>query len=91
MKKTNLIAYMIDENLKLKRRVKTLEALLSEKSSLKEQFSVKEICEMYGIERKTFDNYRRDGLKVIQLKPNAHIFVKKSDFDNFLKTNNNGR
>jgi hypothetical protein len=88
--KISLASYMMNENLKLKRRIKALESLLSEKSNLKEQFTVKEICEMYGIERKTFDNYRRNGLKVIQLKPNAHIFIKKSDFDNFLKTNNNG-
>lgn len=86
--KASLATYVINENLKLKRRIKILESLLSEKSSLKEQFSVKEICEMYGIQRRTFDNYRRDGLKVVQLKPNAHIFVKKSDFEKFLKTNN---
>jgi hypothetical protein len=86
-----LTKYVIREFQKLKKENRIIRELLMEKSNFKEQFSVEEICAMYGIERKTFDKYRKMGLKVTQIRPNAKIYIKKTDFDKFLKTNSNGR
>lgn len=87
----SLTKFVIREIKKLKKENRIIKELLMEKSNYREQFTVKEICAMYGIERQTVYDYRSKGLKFTQLKPNAKIFIKKSDFEKFLKTNNYGR
>jgi len=79
-----LALYIFKENRKLKRKIKELESLISEKSNFKELFTVKEACEHFGFSEKTFYRYRDMGLKVIQKSRNTKVFVKKIDIEKFL-------
>ena len=89
--KLTLTKYVIREIRKLKKENGIIRELLMKKSNFREQFTVKEICAMYGIERQTVYDYRSKGLKFTQLKPNSKIFIKKSDVEKFVKTNKYGR
>lgn len=54
--------------------------------------TTKELFANYKIKWKTFNNWRRDGLKVKQDNPNSKILIKKSEVEKFLNKNKrNGR
>lgn len=86
-----LTKYVIRENQKLKKKLKSLEELFQQKGNSKECLTVKEVCENYGLSRKTFDRYRSQGLITSQPIKNGRRFTKKNDIENFIKNKRNGR
>ncbi|WP_027380098.1 helix-turn-helix domain-containing protein [Chryseobacterium daeguense] len=79
-----LALYVFKQNRKLKKEIKQLRNLINEKCNFKELLTVKEACEHFGFSHKTFYRYKDMGLKTIQKKPNAKIYVKKVDVEKFL-------
>lgn len=50
----------------------------------KEWLSVKNLETEFGITRKVYEGYRKNGLKVIQKKQNGGILIRRSELEKFL-------
>jgi hypothetical protein len=50
----------------------------------KEWLSVKDLETEFGITRKVFEGYRKNGLKVIQKKQNGGIKIRRCELEKFL-------
>lgn len=86
MKKSNkaLVSYVIKSNQQLKKRIKALEKIVSEMGNVKDNLTVKEVCEIYPISERTFYRYRDAGMKVSQPKRNGKIIVNRKEFEKYL-------
>lgn len=81
-----LTKFVIKENQKLKKKIKLIEGILNEMNNFKDILKVEDVCEELGIVRKTFERYRKDGLRVQQPKMNGTIYIKRSELDKFLNS-----
>ena len=81
-----LAKFVIKENQKLKKKIKLIEGILNEMNNFKDILKVEDVCEELGIVRKTFERYRKDGLRVQQPKMNGTIYIKRSELDKFLNS-----
>lgn len=81
-----LVNYVLKQNQKLKKRINTLEEILSEMSNFREILTPEEVCREFSISRKTFDRFRKEGLKTMQPKRNGSIKVKRTEMENFLNS-----
>ncbi len=50
----------------------------------KEWLSVKDLETEFGITRKVFDGYKKNGLKIVQKKRNGGILIERSELEKFL-------
>tara|TARA_R100000935_G_C2840027_1_gene170437 strand:- start:4074 stop:4361 length:288 start_codon:yes stop_codon:yes gene_type:complete len=55
------------------------------KKGLDDYLTIEEIEKEFGISRSTFNRYRHQGLKVLQVGYKGKITVKKGDYVEFLK------
>lgn len=85
-KEMKLTKFVIKENQKLKKKIKMIEDILKEMNNFKDILKVEEVCEELGIVRKTFERYRKEGLKVQQPKMNGTIYIRRSELDKFLNS-----
>ncbi|MDV6169369.1 hypothetical protein R1T16_13115 [Flavobacterium sp. DG1-102-2] len=83
-----VLGAVLKTNLRIQKANAELKELLSEllerPGLAKENLTVKQVKDEYGISRKQLDGFRKKGLKVIQKKPNGTIWVKRSEIDKFL-------
>ncbi|MFD2601762.1 hypothetical protein [Flavobacterium suzhouense] len=83
-----VLSAVLKTNLRVEKSNAELKELLSElidrPGLAKENLTVKQVSDEYGISRKQLDGFRKKGLKVIQKTPNGTIWVKRSELDKFL-------
>ncbi|WP_281778019.1 helix-turn-helix domain-containing protein [Croceibacter atlanticus] len=79
-----LKAYVINQMVKMRKNQQAFFEEMKKEKSLDDILKVSEVCNYYKVSRKTFDRWVDRGLKIIQEKPNATIFVKRANVEQFL-------
>lgn len=85
---TENIKPLLKRCLRLQERIEELEITIRD-ITFNDIISRDEFLKKYSLNSKTFDNYRKAGLKAYQPVRNGKIFVSLKEFEKFLKRNNN--
>ncbi|WP_160136620.1 hypothetical protein [Chryseobacterium sp. c4a] len=78
------IKSLIKRCLRLQKRIEELEITIRD-ITFNDIISRDEFLKKYNLNSKTFDNYRKAGLKAYQPVRNGKIFVSLKEFEKFLK------